>query len=60
MSTVLPSTQSDAGIKTYKMYYGGQWHDAADGGHFDVHEPYIDYAVALRHSARSSTRVRSA
>ena len=40
MSTVLPSAPPDPAVKTYKMYYGGQWHDAADGGHFDVHEPY--------------------
>jgi acyl-CoA reductase-like NAD-dependent aldehyde dehydrogenase len=40
MSTALSATDSDAAVKTYRMYYGGQWHDAADGGHFDVHEPY--------------------
>ena len=24
----------------YKMYYGGEWHDAIDGGYFDDLEPY--------------------
>jgi acyl-CoA reductase-like NAD-dependent aldehyde dehydrogenase len=30
----------DTAVKTYKLYYGGAWHDAADGEHFDVIEPY--------------------
>jgi acyl-CoA reductase-like NAD-dependent aldehyde dehydrogenase len=40
MSTVLPASQPETAVKTYRMYYGGEWHDAADGDHFDVHEPY--------------------
>ena len=47
MSTVLPSSKPDSAVKTYQMYYGGQWHDAADGGHFDVHEPYSGNTIVL-------------
>jgi acyl-CoA reductase-like NAD-dependent aldehyde dehydrogenase len=36
------STTTVAGpaAKTHKMYYGGDWHDAASGEHFEVAEPY--------------------
>jgi acyl-CoA reductase-like NAD-dependent aldehyde dehydrogenase len=27
-------------VPAYKMHYGGDWHDAIDGGHFDDMEPY--------------------
>jgi len=37
MSTI-PATEP--AVKTYKMYYGGEWQDAASGDHFDVTEPY--------------------
>src|SRR3954452_18472128 len=35
MSTALATE-----VETYRLYYGGEWHDALDGGHFDVTEPY--------------------
>jgi acyl-CoA reductase-like NAD-dependent aldehyde dehydrogenase len=76
MSTAPSPTQPDAAVKTYQMYYGGQWRDAADGGHFDVHEPYSGKLFARvptggpqdawttrcapRRSGRSSIRAKSA
>jgi acyl-CoA reductase-like NAD-dependent aldehyde dehydrogenase len=34
------STAVAADVRTYQLYYGGEWHDAVDGGHFEVTEPY--------------------
>ena len=39
MSTTL-SPAADTAVKTYQMYYGGEWHDAQAGEFFDVIEPY--------------------
>jgi acyl-CoA reductase-like NAD-dependent aldehyde dehydrogenase len=40
LATQQQSGPSGPGGGPYKMYYGGEWHDAIDGGYFDDYEPY--------------------
>lgn len=40
LMTQAPTGADRAEDGAYRMYYGGEWHDAADGGHFDDYEPY--------------------
>ena len=43
MSDVMTKPSADtvgAEAPVYQMHYGGEWHDAIDGGHFDDTEPY--------------------
>jgi acyl-CoA reductase-like NAD-dependent aldehyde dehydrogenase len=40
------TTVTEHAVKTYKMHYGGEWHDAASGEHFEVAEPYSEAPFA--------------
>jgi acyl-CoA reductase-like NAD-dependent aldehyde dehydrogenase len=49
MSDVLTHVEADTArgtASTQKMYYGGAWHDALGGGHFDDLEPYTGAVFA--------------
>jgi len=49
MSEVLTHLEADPARRpgsVRKMYYGGEWHDAIGGGHFDDFEPYAGSVFA--------------